>query len=224
MAVDPRQLKPAMMILLCVSTSTWAEPGDDSLPPPPEARSVNDEAIFQLALVLNHYDTGLVVPVTQRSGAYFISSADLLRAGLPPERVPNGEVNLSTLAQVRVEYDSAAQRLLMTVPRDWVSSRVTSFSGQTAQSKPHYGRGALLNYDFYTNRTEHAGGQASLWHEFRYFNDNGSFSSTGYARENFSGSSGQQEGYVRYDTTLLMTNEDDATTWTAGDVISDALS
>jgi outer membrane usher protein len=29
---------------------------------------------------------------------------------------------------------------------------------------------------------------------------------------------------VRYDTTLLMTNEDDATTWTAGDVISDALS
>ncbi len=36
----PRQLKPAMMILLCVTTSAWAEPGDDSLPPPPEARAV----------------------------------------------------------------------------------------------------------------------------------------------------------------------------------------
>lgn len=35
MAVDARQLKPAMMILLCVTTSAWAEPGDDSLPPPP---------------------------------------------------------------------------------------------------------------------------------------------------------------------------------------------
>ncbi len=66
MAIDPRQLKPAMMILLCVSTSSWAEGGDDSLPPPPDARSMNGEAVFQLALVLNHYDTGQVVPVTQR--------------------------------------------------------------------------------------------------------------------------------------------------------------
>ena len=44
----------------------------------------NGEAVFQLALVLNHYDTGQVVPVTQRGGAWFISGADLLRAGLPP--------------------------------------------------------------------------------------------------------------------------------------------
>ena len=224
MAVDARQLKPAMMILLCVSTSTWAEPGDDSLPPPPQAQALNGEAVFQLSIVLNHYDTGMVVPVTQREGAFFISSADLLRAGLPPEHVPAGDVNLSTLPQVRVEYDSAAQRLLLGVPADWVASRVTPFSGQMSQSKPHFGRGALLNYDLYTNHTEHVGGQASLWHEFRYFNENGSFSSTGYARENFTGNDGQQEGYVRYDTTLLMTNEDEATTWTAGDVISDALS
>lgn len=70
MAVDARQLKPAMMLLLCVSTTTWADPGDDSLPPPPQAQAVNDEAVFQLALVLNHYDTGLVVPVTQRRFLY----------------------------------------------------------------------------------------------------------------------------------------------------------
>lgn len=66
----------------------WADPGDDSLPPPPQAQAVNDEAVFQLALVLNHYDTGLVVPVTQRNGAFFISSADLLRAGLPRNMCP----------------------------------------------------------------------------------------------------------------------------------------
>ena len=110
MAVDARQLKPAMMILLCVSSATLAGPGDDSLPPP-DARTINGEAVFQLALVLNHYDTGLVVPVTQREGAWFISGADLLRAGLPQEHVPAGEVNLSTLSSVRVEYDSSAQRL-----------------------------------------------------------------------------------------------------------------
>lgn len=116
MAIDARQLKPAMMILLCVSTSAFAETGDDSLPPPPDARTMNGEAVFQLVLVLNHYDTGLVVPVTQREGAWFISGADLLRAGLPPAHVPAGEVNLSTLTSVRAEYDSTAQRLLLTVP------------------------------------------------------------------------------------------------------------
>ncbi len=50
MAIDARQLKPAMMILLCVSTSAFAETGDDSLPPPPDARTMNGEAVFQLAL------------------------------------------------------------------------------------------------------------------------------------------------------------------------------
>jgi outer membrane usher protein len=224
MAVGARPLKPAMIILLCVTTSAWAETGDDSLPPPPDAQALNSEAVFQLSVVINHYDTGLVVPVTQRNGTFFISSADLLRAGLPPEQVPTGEVDLSKLAKVRVEYDSAAQRLLLSVPRDWVSARITPFGGENAQSKPRYGKGALLNYDLYTNHTEHIGGQASLWHEFRYFNENGSLSSTGYTRKSFAGDNGQQEGYVRYDTTMMFTNEDDATTWTAGDVISDALS
>lgn len=45
MAIDARQLKPAMMILLCVSTSAFAETGDDSLPPPPDARTMNSEAV-----------------------------------------------------------------------------------------------------------------------------------------------------------------------------------
>ncbi|NYU10406.1 fimbrial assembly protein [Enterobacteriaceae bacterium CCUG 67584] len=223
MAVGSRQLKPTMMLLLCVSTAGWANTGDDALPPPPAPQSLNDEAVFQLALIVNHYDTGLVVPVTRRNGDYLVSSADLLRAGLPPENVPPGEVNLTTLAGVRSEYDSAGQRLLLSVPREWISARVTPFGGELTQSTPHYGRGALLNYDFYTSKTDHAGGQASLWHEFRYFDERGSLSSTGFVRKNLSGG-GMQEGYVRYDTTLLVTNEDNATTWTAGDVISDAVS
>jgi len=70
MAVGPRQLKPSMLILLCVSSASWADPGDDMLPPPPVPQSVNDEAVFQLALIVNHYDTGLVVPVTRRQAEY----------------------------------------------------------------------------------------------------------------------------------------------------------
>jgi len=224
MAVGPRQLKPSMLILLCVSSASWADPGDDMLPPPPVPQSMSDEAVFQLVLIVNHYDTGLVVPVTRRQEEYLVASADLRRAGLPAEHVPPGEVNVSRLTDVRAEYDSTGQRLLLSVPREWIGARVTPFSGQMTRSTPHFGKGALLNYDFYTNHTEHSGGQASLWHEFRYFDDRGSLSSTGYVRKNLSGGSGQEEGYVRYDTTLTITDEEDATTWTAGDVISDALS
>ncbi|MFA1646058.1 MAG: fimbrial biogenesis outer membrane usher protein, partial [Enterobacteriaceae bacterium] len=86
MAVGPRQLKPTMMMLLCLSTASWAETGDDALPPPPAPQSLNDEAVFQLGLIVNHYDTGQVVPVSQRNGEFWISSADLLRAGAVHER------------------------------------------------------------------------------------------------------------------------------------------
>jgi outer membrane usher protein len=172
--------------------------------------------------VLNHYDTGLVVPVTQRKGAFFISSADLLRAGCPGAcSHRRGESLLAFSGSGGVRQRRAAPAAdrspRLGHPRD--AFQRANGAGQTA-----LGRGALLNYDLYTNHTEHIGGQASLWHEFRYFNENGSFSSTGYARENFTGNDGQQEGYVRYDTTLLFTNEDDAMSWSAGDVISDALS
>jgi len=141
MAVGPRQLKPSMLILLCVSSASWADPGDDMLPPPPVPQSVNDEAVFQLALIVNHYDTGLVVPVTRRQAEYLVASADLRRAGLPAEHVPPGEVNVSRLKDVRAEYDSTGQRLLLNVPREWVSARVTPFSGQMARSTPILVRG-----------------------------------------------------------------------------------
>lgn len=70
MAVCAGQLKRTMIILLCVTTSAWAASGDDSLPPPPDAQTMNNDAIFQLSVVINHYDTGLVVPVTQRNGTF----------------------------------------------------------------------------------------------------------------------------------------------------------
>nr|WP_318381289.1 fimbria/pilus outer membrane usher protein [uncultured Enterobacter sp.] len=226
MAVGPRKLiYPVAMLLLGSSAGVNAEEGDDALPPPPGAQASSEQAVFHLSLVVNHYDTHQVVPVTQRQNDWFVSSADLQRAGIPAEHVPqDGEVNLSTLANVRTEYDSTRQRLLLFVPREWVGERDTSFNEQPERSEPKYGRGALINYDLYTSHTEHNGGQAALWHEFRYFDENAVFSSTGAARQNLSGALQQQEGYVRYDTTLTLTNEDNATEWNVGDVISDSLS
>lgn len=224
MAVIRQVVFPAMLVLLGHSASVDAQEGDDSLPPPPDAQAINEQAVFHLTLVLNHYDTQQVVPVTRREGAYFVSSADLQRAGIPAEHLPQGEVNVSTLPNVRTEYDSEGQRLMLSVPKEWLPERFTAFSDGKERSKPLYGQGSLLNYDLYASSAQQAGGQASLWHEYRYFAGNAAFSTTGTWISRFSGNTAQQEGYTRYDTTLAFTDEDDATHWSVGDVISDALS
>ncbi|HFZ8993093.1 TPA: fimbria/pilus outer membrane usher protein [Citrobacter freundii] len=213
-----------MTALLASGLLCRASAQDDILPPPPDALAIDQEAVFHLALIINHYDTGQVVPVTQREGDFYIASAPLRQAGLPEEKLPPGEINLSGVAQVQAEYDSSGQRLLLTVPRDWLPARITAFGAETTQQVAYNGSGALLNYDFYTSHTRHGAGQASLWHELRFFNDAGSLSSTGYVRQNLSGEGGQQEGYVRYDTVFTSTHEDNATQLRIGDVISDALS
>lgn len=224
MAVIRQVIVPVMLLLLGHSASVDAREGDDLLPPPPGAQAINEQAVFQLNLVLNHYDTQQVVPVTRREGAYFVSSADLQRAGIPAEHLPQGEVNVSTLANVRTDYDSVGQRLLLFVPGEWLPERFTAFSGGQERSQLFNGRGSLLNYDLYTSKTDHIGGQASMWHEYRYFAGNASLSTTGTWISRLSGETTQQDGYRRYDTSLMFTNEDDATQISVGDVITDALS
>lgn len=117
---------------------------------------------------------------------------------------------------MRVEYDSAGQRLLLFVPQAWVPARYTSFSEGGRRSEPKYGRGAVFNYDLYTSTTEHIGSQAALWNEFRFFSGNAVLSSTGALRQTLSGSLRQREGYMRYDTSLMFNNEEDATQWKWG--------
>ena len=65
MAVVSRKLIIAAAIML-PGAAAWGQPGDDGLPPPPDAQSINQQAEFHLALVINYYDTQQVVPVTRR--------------------------------------------------------------------------------------------------------------------------------------------------------------
>ncbi|CCJ84035.1 Sigma-fimbriae usher protein [Cronobacter dublinensis 582] len=119
--------------LLCVvSPGVNALEGDDALPPPPDVQAIERQAVFHLSLVVNYYDTGLVVPVTRRAGAMWVSSADLQRAGLPGDKLPPGDVNVDSLPQVKSRYDSVGQRLLLTVPTDWVASRTVALGEQAA--------------------------------------------------------------------------------------------
>lgn len=222
MAVCARQLiVPATLLLLL--TSAHAETGDDSLPPPPDVSAINARAEYHLGLVINYYDTELVVSVTRRQDDFYVANADLQKAGLPADKLPEGDVNISRLPDVRTEYDGTAQKLQLFVPREWLPERMATFNDQNPRVDAMGGHGALLNYDFYTSRSDTGGTQASVWHELRYFNNNLSLSSTGFIRRYLAGEVMQSEKYLRYDTTLAVTDEDNATQLKAGDVISDSL-
>lgn len=225
MAVCGRQLivPAAMLLLLTSATSGHAETGDDSLPPPPDVSAINARAEYHLGLVINYYDTEMVVPVTRRQDDFYVANADLQKAGLPANKLPEGEVNVSRLPDVRTEYDGVAQRLLMFVPREWLPERMTAFNDQNPRVEAMSGQGALLNYDFYISRSDTGGTQASVWHELRYFNNNLSLSSTGFIRRYLEGEVMQSEKYLRYDTTLAMADEENATQLKVGDVITDSL-
>ena len=213
------------MLILSLPLSSHGAQQDDALPPPPDADALNSSAMFHLSLVFNQWDSGLVVPVTQRNGQFFVSRADLQRAGLPGDKFTTDEVNVSALNGVKTQYDSSGQRLLMAVPNEWLPSQAILLGKQDASFKPLSGNGALLNYDIYANHSQNSGSQATVWHELRVFGGNLSLSSTGTYRQDLSGyEAGGTEGYLRYDTTLTGTDEDDIISWSAGDVVSDALS
>lgn len=66
----PVSRRGVIISLLCVvSPAVNALDGDDALPPPPDAQAIDRQAVFHLSLVVNYYDTGLVVPVTRRGAA-----------------------------------------------------------------------------------------------------------------------------------------------------------
>jgi outer membrane usher protein len=226
MAVRPGQLTrllPMAMLLSSLSFGAYADDGDDALPPP-RAPEADAAAVFHLSLVFNQWDSGQVVPVTRRNGQFFIASADLQRAGLPADKLPQGEVNLSTMPQVQVDYDSAGQRLLLRVPNDWLPAQAYTLGSRDPRVAALSGTGALFNYDIYTSRMQDGGSQASAWHEARVFSGSYSLSSTGIYREDISGYSHTGEGYRRYDTTLTGSDENEVLSGSVGDVISDALS
>lgn len=212
-----------MVTILAVPTRGRANDGDDALPPPPDARSINQQAVYHLGLIVNQAEASLVVPVTRRGNDFFVSAADLQRAGIPGDKLPGAEVNVSQWPPVHTEYDSTRQRLVLTVPDGWLPASRIALSNAQAAVTPRNSSGALLNYDIYTSHTQSGTSQASAWHELRFFGDAGSLSTTGTARQGFSGPRGINNGYRRYDTTFVASNEANATRWSAGDVISDAL-
>lgn len=129
------------------------------------------------------------------------------------------------MEQVKANYDSQGQRIVLTVPPDWLPEQ--TFSGAAHNGEHYAGRssnGALLNYDFYTSQNRGGGSHLSAWNELRLFGSSGQFASNGIWQQQLSGSSAyQQDGYTRYDTWWAAENEENAQTLRVGDLVTDSL-
>ena len=71
------QLKPLALAVLCMAVELWPpHAAADDLPPPPSAISMPDTTLY-LEPVVNGRQTGKVVPVTYRSGHYYLTPQQL---------------------------------------------------------------------------------------------------------------------------------------------------
>ncbi|MBK5417980.1 fimbria/pilus outer membrane usher protein [Pseudomonas sp. TH31] len=200
-----------------------AEAGD--LPPPPSGMEAVADAQLFLELVVNQMNTGRVVAVDQRGGRFFLPATALRDSGMKlPENI-SADVDLDSLPGLRSEYDSIGQRLLLSVPPDWLPEQFVGNRQAYPRTPALSSFGTLLNYDLYLNDTDDAGTYLAAWNEVRLFDSWGTLSNTGQYRRTLSGAalSTLNNGYLRYDTTWRYSDDERLLTYEAGDLVSGAL-
>ncbi len=196
-----------------------------ALPPPPALQNSAQRQQLMLELVVNQRERGAIIAADRQENRFWLRREDLLKAGLPAEKLPAGQIDVNALADVRVEYEEARQRLLLTVPPTWLPAQTLEQTGQRPRYPAQASNGALLNYDFYFTHASRSGSNLATWNELRLFGPAGQFSTNGVYRQPFSGKPDSwQQGYIRYDTWFSGESEDAVLSWRAGDLISDALS
>ena len=188
----------------------------------------NDEEQFAqaqllyLELVVNELSSGKVVEVRENQGRLFAQRDDLLAAGvrLPSETMP--WIALDRIDGLQSEYQQENQRLLLTLPSEWLPHQRFGPSSLSEQMEAQSALGALFNYDLYYNHTENAGHYANTWLEQRVFDGFGMISNTGVYRHSFSGPA-YRDGYTRYDTTWRFNDQQRMLSLSGGDLITGAL-
>ena len=196
------------------------------LPPPPSSMEAVADAQLFLELVVNQRDTGRVVAVSQRAGGLFLAASALQDIGMKlPGEVP-AEVDLDKLPGLHSDYDSQAQRLMLTVPPAWLPEQFIGNRSSYPRTEALTSFGALLNYDAYLNDTDDSGTYLAVFNEVRLFDTWGTLSNTGQYRSTIGREvegSTFNNGYRRYDTTWRFSDDERLLTYEAGDVISAAL-
>jgi outer membrane usher protein len=199
--------------------------GAGELPPPPTGMEAVPDAQLYLDLFVNQRNTGQVVEVEQRAGRLFMPASKLQALGMKLPASTNAEIALDGVPGLHGEYDSQAQRLLISVPAEWLPAQFIGSTQQYPRSEALTSFGALFNYDVYYNDTDNADTYVAAWNELRLFDTWGTLSTTGQYRRTLGGAStsGYDSGFRRYDTTWRYSDDERLLTYEAGDVISGAL-
>nr|WP_315417931.1 fimbria/pilus outer membrane usher protein [uncultured Pseudomonas sp.] len=195
------------------------------LPPPPTSLEAMPDAQLYLQLLVNQMDTGKVIVVEQRAGQLYMPAADLQAIGMKLPASVSAEVALDQLPGLHSEYDSQGQRLLLSVPPDWLPAQFLGNRKAYPRTEAMTSFGAMLNYDLYLNDTDDAGTYLAAWNEVRVFDTWGTVSNTGQYRRSFGANAGNglDNGYLRYDTTWRYSDDESLLTYEAGDLVSGAL-
>ncbi|OLL32686.1 fimbrial assembly protein [Burkholderia sp. SRS-W-2-2016] len=213
------------LIAVAVAAAVASPAGWAALIPPlaPETAQAQNATLF-LELVVNQRPSGKVVPVENRAGHYYVMPDDLRAAGVPVDDAQRAQIAVDTMAQVHVDYDANAQRLLLAVPPEWLPGqdigRAQGFERVKAQSS----FGGVLNYDAYTSYPQQGSAYTSVWNEARLFGNFGVFTTNGVYQYNYGGGPSQRSGYTRYDTSWRYTDDERMITYEAGDFIDRSLS
>jgi outer membrane usher protein len=221
-----RSIKRPLWAAIGLHCLVFAHPGlGAELPPAPSGMEVIADAQLFLELIVNQMETGRVVAVEQRGGRFFVPVAALREIGMKLPQALNAEVALDSLQGLTSDYDSQGQRLLLTVPPDWLPEQFVGSQEAYPRTAALSSFGALLNYDLYLNDTDDSGTYLAAWNEVRLFDSWGTLSNTGQYRRTISGISNDtlNNGYRRYDTTWRYSDDERLLTYEAGDLISGAL-
>ena len=194
----------------------------DALPKPSAVKANVAGYSLWLSLDTNGRNDGVVTQVKVRNQHYYVQSS-VLKSHYVHTVSQDDWVDVNTLPQVTVLYDSLHQVLKLTVPEAWLP--LQAFGGSmTASQAISSSRGLLFNYDLYSINTNHSSRYSALWLEQRYFSNSGYLSNTGTLRKNWRGDSSTAEGYLRYDTTWRYSDIDRMVSYQLGDVVSNSLS
>lgn len=196
-------------------TRPRAQPDAPALPRRTDAPAPSPANDLYLDVSLNGEPTHLIVHFAIVDGRAFASEDDLNDLGIATSRLrqpANALVALDALDGLRYRYDATRQTMALVVP-DALRIPHTLDTRALAPSAPaSAGRGAVLNYDLYTQTA--GGASAALWHEARYFDPAGVFSSTGVAAFQHAG-----QRYTRYDTSWSRSDPASLSTMQIGDTI-----
>lgn len=219
----------ALTLILAPFPAAVSAPGDPALDQGQvnlilmEGPGVTDTARdLYLEVILNGVHTRRVIHVVQTDRGQLLAwPANLRDIGLTLAGVaPSVYLPLDALTEVHSRYDEPNQRLYLDAEVHRLNLRRQQLQAADHRRWPSQaGRGAVLNYDLYTQHGDHRN-TFNAATGLRAFSGEQVIESTGLTRWS---NSGEDAAYVRLDTRWTRSSPDQLWTLTAGDLISGSL-